>query len=121
MQIGYSKSEFKSIIKREIKKNWQSDWDNVRKGRHLHTIQPLVGRGRNSSGRRKDNCIISRLRLGQTGLNSTLQVMGKHPSGLCECGSRETVEHVLIHCDKYSEERSRLIEDFLKEGYKRIF
>jgi len=70
IQIGYSKLEMKSIIKREINKNWQSYWDNEEKGRHLHLIQPLVGRGRNSFGRRKEDCIISRLRLGHTGLNS---------------------------------------------------
>ncbi len=44
-------------------------------------------------------------KVGSYRTNSTLQVIGKHPSGLCECGSRETVEHVLIHCDKYSEEK----------------
>lgn len=113
IQIGYSKLEMKSIIKREINKNWQSYWDNEEKGRHLHLIQPLVGRGRNSFGRRKEDCIISRLRLGHTGLNSTMQIIGKHPTGLCEwCGIRETVEHVLIKCNKYSEERSKMIEEF---------
>jgi len=57
MPIKYSKLEVKSIIKRE-NRNGQFYWDNEQKGRHLHLIQPLVGRGRNSSGRRKEDCII---------------------------------------------------------------
>ncbi len=40
--------------------------------------------------------MISRLRMGHTGLNSTLALMGKHENGMCdECDVSETVEHVL--------------------------
>lgn len=119
-QIRYSKLEVKSIIKRDIYKNWQSYWDNEQKGRHLHLIQPLVGRGRHSSGRRKVDGIISRLRLGHTGLNSTMHIIGKHPTGLCECGIRETVEHVLINCNTYAEERRKILEEFQKKGEQQI-
>lgn len=49
--------------------------------------------------------IISRLRLGHSGLNSTMHIIGKHPTELCDwCGIRETVEHVLIKCNRYSKE-----------------
>lgn len=121
MEIKYSKLEIKSIIKREINNNWQMYWDNEEKGRHLHSIQPVVGRGRKSSGKRKKDCIISRLRLGHTGLNSTMQIIGKHHTGLCDwCGIRETVEHVLIKCNKYSEERSKLREELQMEGNQQL-
>ncbi len=94
MQILYSKSELKTIIKKGINTNWQLFWDNELKGRHLHSVQTMVGRGRNSRGRRKEDCVISRLRLGHTGLNSTLHIIRKHPTGLCDwCGVKETVEH----------------------------
>ena len=47
-----------------------------------------------------------RLRLGHCGLNGTLKRLGKHETGLCEgCGEEETVEHVLLRCDRYKEER----------------
>lgn len=65
--------------------------------------------------------IISRLRLGHSGLNSTMHVIGKHPTGLCDwCGIRETVEHVLIKCNRYSEERAKLIEEFKKKGVQQL-
>lgn len=36
---------------------------------------------------------------------------------MCDwCGVRETAEHVLIQCDRYTEERSKLIDDLLKNG-----
>jgi len=35
-----------------------------------------------------------------------MQIIGKHPTGLCEwCG-------ILIKCNKYSEETSKMIEEF---------
>ncbi|KAI2663026.1 Gag-Pol polyprotein [Labeo rohita] len=116
MQILYSKTELKSIIKKKIIGKWQSYWDNEQKGRRLHSIQSMVSKGRNPRGSRKDDCVLSRLRLGHTGLNSTLNIIGKHPTGLCDwCGIRETVEHVLIQCNRYTEDRRKLIEELQKK------
>lgn len=43
-----------------------------------------------SAGRyRREHIIISRLRLGHTGLNKTMHLLKKHPSGMCECGMEE--------------------------------
>ncbi len=47
--------------------------------------------------------IISRLRLGHKRLSKTLHVIGKRPSGLCECCEAE--ESVTCHCQKYITER----------------
>lgn len=53
--------------------------------------------------------MISRLRMGHTGLNLTLALMGKHESGMCnECNILETVEHVLFNCGKYDGQRDSL-------------
>ena len=57
--------------------------------------------------------MISRLRIGHTGLNSTLALMGKHESGVCnECNILETVEHVLFNCGKYDGQRDSLFNSF---------
>jgi len=56
--------------------------------------------------------VLSRLRIGHTRLNSTLFLMKKHVDGNCGHCIRptpETVEHVLIHCLKYYQDRQRLI------------
>ena len=31
----------------------------------------------------------------------------------CQCGERETVEHYILHCDKYEEAREKLIHDYV--------
>lgn len=112
MKIRYSRAELKSVIKKGIHKKWQISWDNEQKGRHLYAIQPKVGQILKSWGSRKEDCILSRIRIGHTGLNATLHMIGKHPTGLCDgCGERETVEHVIISCNKYTEERNMLIND----------
>ena len=53
--------------------------------------------------------MITRLRLDHTGLNSTLALMGKRNSDKCEtCDVKENVQHILINCRKFEEERKRL-------------
>lgn len=50
---------------------------------------------------------ISRLGFGHTRLNSTLFEIGKHNSGVLS--ARETLEHVMLCCQKYDAERKELI------------
>ncbi len=72
---------------------------------------------------RREEVVYSRLRLGHTGLNDTLQIIGKS-NGLCtRCQTKEDVEHVLFRCNKYHEfrqkwqemEEENKIEDILRE------
>ena len=52
---------------------------------------------------------MTRLRLGHSALNKTLQLVGKHQNGLCEgCQEEETVEHVLMSCRSYEMERETM-------------
>uniref|UniRef100_A0A3B5R9A6 Reverse transcriptase domain-containing protein n=1 Tax=Xiphophorus maculatus TaxID=8083 RepID=A0A3B5R9A6_XIPMA len=109
LNIPLSKNEGKSIIQKEIIKIWQELWDNHDNGRQLYTIQKSVGDSNYMSGRRKEEVVMSRLRIGHSGLNSSLFKIGKHENGACNyCNQVETVEHVLLECDKYSEERQIL-------------
>jgi len=113
--IPFSKEEIKSIIKQKVKERWQKQWEEERTGRWLYSIQRKVGVMRGTGRSRKEENIISRLRFGHTGLNSTLFIMGRHPSRNCEfCFEEETVEHVLLLCPKYSEERKKLEYRLLK-------
>jgi len=47
IKIKYSRSEKKSIIKKQIPYKWRMIWDNEIKCRHLYFIQPQAGRLRN--------------------------------------------------------------------------
>ncbi len=93
LDIPLGKSEMKGLIKTAIKNMWQERWDKGNKGRHLYNIQKQVGLVRNSYGNRKEDIIISRLRIGHSNLKKSLQMIGKHDSGQCnKCGLPETVE-----------------------------
>lgn len=115
VQIPLSKAEIKGIIKNQINKKWQEMWDRGIKGRHLYSIQKQVGKGRLCLNNRKEDIIITRLRIGHSGLNQTLYIIGKHQTGLCiRCSEVETIEHVLLHCTAYNRERGELTKK-LKE------
>ena len=57
----------------------------------------------------------SMFRVGHTGLNASLHLVGRHPNGLCGyCGEMESVEHVLLHCRRPV---FRLARDVLKREF----
>ncbi len=59
--------------------------------------------------------ILTRLRVGQTMLDKTLQIINKHPTGLCEhCGVEESVEHVICVCQTYTNEREIMKSELIK-------
>ena len=91
LQIPVSKDEVKVLIKNHVKSIWQVYWDDNEKGRHLYNIQKQVDKGRMEGRNRKEENLITRLRIGHTGLNYTLKVIGKHQTGNCDyCSQPET-------------------------------
>lgn len=111
IRVPLGRAELRSRIKKGIEKKWQEDWKNELKGRHYFASHPLVKKVSDSYLlNRRDRVKLTRLRLGHCGLNYYLKIMGKHPTGLCDCGSPETVQHVLLSCNRYKVERSMLFK-----------
>ncbi len=64
----------------------------------LYAIQNKVDTLRNCRGTRREEIVMTRLRIGHSILNSTLHIIGKHPTGFCEyCQKLETIEHVVLN------------------------
>ena len=60
---------------------------------------------------------MTRLRFDHTGLNKTLFLMVKSNSNECsECRVVEDVEHVLMHCRRFREERTELARKVAEAG-----
>ncbi len=119
MNISLSKYEAKAIIKAYTTKEWQHKWDTGNTGRQLYEIQREVGVVRITKRSTKEENILTRLRVGHTMLNKTLIIIiiNKHPTGLCEhCGVEESVEHVICVCQKYTNERETMKNEFRKVG-----
>ncbi|XP_016419840.1 uncharacterized protein LOC107749259 [Sinocyclocheilus rhinocerous] len=72
ININISKSEAKVVIKGQIKKMWQNQWNKETKGRYLFKNIPLVGKIGTGGRNRKEGKVITRIRNGHTGLNSSL-------------------------------------------------
>lgn len=107
INVPMGKGEAKSIIKSVIVQKWQREWEAEFNARHYHKYQKKVTGKRVTSRslNRREEVVYTRLRLGHTGLNSTLHIVGKG-NGLCiMCQDREDVNHVLFTCEKYNDNR----------------
>ncbi len=106
IKVSMSKTEVKGLIANEIRKKWQKEWDSGKKGTHLYHIQEKVARERRKYGNRKDDVLMSRMRIGHCLLNQCLHRMRKHETGKCDkCGHAESIEHVLIVCEMHMKEK----------------
>uniref|UniRef100_A0A3B5QKI5 Reverse transcriptase domain-containing protein n=1 Tax=Xiphophorus maculatus TaxID=8083 RepID=A0A3B5QKI5_XIPMA len=119
LKVKYSKNEIKSISKIYYKKKWQEQWEGEKKARFYYSIQKKVGECRKENRNKQEEDIISRLRFGHVGLNSTLKIINKHSTGLCNfCGKLETVIHIFMECNKYNLEREELVEELNRNKVK---
>ena len=93
------------------KTNWETEWktgrENERRLRHPRTTTgpKLYG----TLQKRKHAVWIARLRTGQCCLNEYLHRLNIIETPECECGAEmETIEHYLLNCGLYDEERHEL-------------
>ena len=115
--IALGISEYRSMIKEELTRRWQSEWEGETRGRFYYNIQNSVRGGNSTLGNnRREQVIMTRLRFGHCGLAGGLARIGKHGNGLCECGTEETVQHVFMECPIYTTERRELFAALLDAG-----
>ena len=109
MIIPFGKGEGKSCIKMKEIKEWQKRWNEDKKGRKLYKVQKSVLIRNIDERNRREEIIMTRLRVGHTYLNDTLHLIGKKSNNKSEgCGEKENVEHVLMNCRTYESERENL-------------
>ena len=87
------------------------EWDYSERGRDLYGIQKVVNGGLKlkSNLNRRDEVLLHQIRLGKCKLNYYKFLINNHESGLCDiCMKNETVEHFIIQCKKYENERKVL-------------
>ncbi len=65
-----------------MNKEWQVKWNNGEKGRLIYSLINKVNQNIKCIGKsRKEEVIFNRILLGNSNLNSTLKIIGKHPNG----------------------------------------
>jgi hypothetical protein len=100
-------------IKDAAKKQWQKEWaENTKTGTQLRRITRRGNYGPklyNQIDNRRTTTPIAQVRIGHCGLNKYLHRFGRRSSPYCKCGyGKETVEHYLMECWNYKEQREVL-------------
>ena len=80
LQVPLRKAKVKSFSRTYAQNTWQEHWGMSETGRHLYNIQRHVGDRRKVGFKRRDENIITRLRIGHTGLNYSLHKIVKQAS-----------------------------------------
>ena len=108
------KSAQNRTIQSMVKTKWETEWKTGKENaRRLRSMSRFPGSCRGlklyGSLERKHIVLISRLRTGHCHLNQYLHRFNIIETAECECGAeRETVEHYLLNCELYEEERDAL-------------
>ena len=112
--ITRMKSAQNRSIRATMKINWETEWKTDQENaRHLRKMSKYPGTvtGLKLYGvlQRKHVVLISRLRTGHCHLNEYLHRFNIIEIPECECGAaKETVDHFLLNCELYDEERDVL-------------
>ena len=77
IDIPFGKAEVKAILKKEVMKKWQDRWDREITGRNYYNIQKNVSAHGVKRKNRREETVLTRMRIGHTGLNKTLFLIGK--------------------------------------------
>jgi ribonuclease HI len=112
---GSLKSCRAQYIKALAKISWKKEWtENTKTARQLRRILVTDEDKRGTKlyynmANRRISTKLAQLRTGHCPLNGYLHRFGKKNSPTCECGyGKETVEHYLLECRKYREQRKVL-------------
>ena len=84
-----------------VLKKWQKSWDDQTQNK-LHHIQDTIGEWRAGYRRnRKEEVIISRLRIGHTHITHSHLLKGEDSPVCLTCKVPLTVKHILINCVRF--------------------
>ena len=88
---------------------WQRQWDASEKGRFLYGLKPKVTmKTMFDYPNKKLYNQIAQLRIGYAKLNDYLYKIGVSDTKNCSCGEIETIEHYLLECENYFDQRERM-------------
>lgn len=101
--------DYYCLIRKSLRIKWQEQWDQVTFNK-LRTVKDNVKLWPSSSvPNRKYEVILTRLRIGHTLLTHGHLMEGRPRSFCDDCLVPLTIEHILVECPSYQEERARLV------------
>ena len=122
-----TKEEMFSYLKICFYNYWDSYWkcttDSSLKGLHLRSIRSSVKQSLPicKLKDRRHESVVYRLRIGHVGVNKYLYRVGLKDTPMCDlCGAEETIEHYILECPGYSQQRDHLLEYCKKLGVRDV-
>ena len=108
--ISIPYTAFTPIISKFLRKKWQQRWDmNIHN--KLFQIQPTLGEWRPASrASRREQAVISRLRIGQTRLTHAFILKQELQPQCLTCETTCTVKHILIKYKAFAVIRKRFFK-----------
>ena len=104
-----SYSTLSKWIEDVLKQEWQERWLRCETGIFTKEIIPIVPASIRIPKNRSMGISMIRCLLDNAAVANNLHKMKLNDDPNCECGkSRQTVEHILLHCEKFMSERLRL-------------
>ena len=106
MKLPYS--DFKPLITNFIKSNWQNSWSQITS--KLSEVQPTVGTCGRSRASRREEVVLSRLRIGHTYITHGYLLRRDDPPFCHACNQPFTVRHFLIECSDFKQTRDQYFD-----------
>jgi hypothetical protein len=109
----FTKQDIRKAARDVVMKKWQVRWDSSNSGRHYYRFHKVLkDKVKKYLPNKRLYTVINSLRTGYSKLNAYQFHLNQHlKNDKCEhCNQREDVEHYLLNCIKYENERERLLQ-----------
>ena len=106
--------ELKVMLRETAHQKWAAQWDTQKDFSSLGNIKPNLGVWSHTRHRKRPiDVVMTRFRLNSTKLNKHMHMFGLKQTRNCEncnLGEVEDVQHVMLFCPKYAENRNIMKE-----------
>ena len=100
---------FKPFINRYILSKWQLSWDRATFNK-LHEIKPVLGKNTIYRSLRREEVVLTRLRIGHTRLTHSYLLKRDDQPFCISCNEPFSVKHFLIDCIEFSHVRRQFFQ-----------
>ena len=102
-------TDFKPFINRYVLSKWQLSWDRATFNK-LHEIKPVLGKNTIYRSLRREEVVLTRLRIGHTRLTHSYLLKREDQPFCISCNEPFTVKHFLIDCIEFSHVRRKFFQ-----------
>lgn len=108
LQKAVDHREAKTIIKTVMRNKWQEDWFAIRNNKLREIRNTIIPYKEAVLGNRRENVILTRLRIGHTQLTHSYLLEKTDPPKCQKCNQVLTVKHIIADCIGYDDTRKNV-------------